>query len=198
MPIVLVFGILAFSQRNTALSRLLASDVAGDARLAFLPQMREMALEFLPFGSGLGSFETVFHIYEPAGTLSSRYLNEAHNDYLQIIIEGGVPAVVIVIAGLLWAARSIASLIRSGRKADVNLAIFIAGSYLIWGAASFVDYPLRTPLAATILVVLTGYLATSSNRARIAARESQVEAGAKGQRSDRDAYSIHEGNLNAT
>ncbi|MDG5747269.1 O-antigen ligase family protein [Qipengyuania sp. XHP0207] len=169
VPILAVFAILAFSQRNTALSRVLAADVTADARVQFLPQMRAMAVDFLPFGSGLGSFEAAFGLYEPAATLSSRYLNEAHNDFLQVLIEAGIPGVLLLGFGLVWLVLRVVRLWRTGKKAEINLAIFIAGSIVLWGMASIVDYPLRTPLAAMIVAVLTAQLAASSTRQPFAA-----------------------------
>lgn len=49
-------------------------------------------LDFLPFGSGLGSFADVFRRYQDAGLIG--FVDHAHNDYAEAFLELGVAAVV--------------------------------------------------------------------------------------------------------
>ena len=164
---IAIFAILALGGRQTALSRLFEAEPAEELRWTYFPILLDMAGDFVLSGSGFGSFEKVFNQYEPAETLSTRYLNQAHMDPLQLIIEGGLPALILLILGLAWIASCIAKIWLRGRKEARNAALYIAASLVIWMAASFVDYPLRTPLAASIFAILTAYLSALSVRVSI-------------------------------
>src|SRR5690606_26754911 len=137
-----------------------------DQRLAFLPVYISMARDFFPFGSGFGSFEAVFRAYEPADALSVRYMNQAHNDLLQLAIEGGILALALLLCGLLWIGWSILRLWRFPEGSGRRPAIYLGSSIALWLAASLVDYPLRPPLAAMVFAVLTAQLSFLSTRAR--------------------------------
>ena len=97
------------------------------------------------FGSGFGSFEEVYHIHEPDSLMISSYVNMAHNDWAQLIIEGGVPAVLLVVALCAWLARSLGAVLGGGAAGVARMLFWlsVAGILLF---ASLVDYPLRTPL----------------------------------------------------
>jgi len=139
--------------RDVALSRILEGTGA-DQRTANLPIYLTMAKDFFPVGAGFGSFESVFRIYEPAQSVTQEYLNEAHNDLLQIIIEGGVSSAVLLALFLFWfivrswnlwwyKVRSPVELL--GRTGSVMAALILLGS--------LVDYPLRTPWLSSLMAV---------------------------------------------
>lgn len=165
LPLLFVFGVLLISGRRTALSRLFELDATADLRWQYMSIFPRMALDFMPFGSGFGSFEAVFNQYEPAGMLTSRYMNQVHNDLLQIAIEGGLPALSVLVVALFWLVRTIwrVGRLRPGGK---NLAVFLSGSMVVWLAASLVDYPLRTGLAAALVATLTAWLSMLSTQGK--------------------------------
>lgn len=150
------FGVLtAVMGRNLALDRLLGSDPSADARADFTPQTFDLALNNLPWGTGLGSFERVYRMAEPDSLLSPAYANHAHNDFVEILLTTGLFGAVI--AGsfaivLLWRLQI---LVREGLKNHV-LQIASLISLGLLALASFVDYPTRTPALAgycTLLLV---------------------------------------------
>jgi O-antigen ligase len=62
------------------------------------------ALDFFPFGSGLGTFADVFRRYQ-AGTIVG-FADHAHNDYAEIVLELGVAGIgVVVLLGVAYVAR---------------------------------------------------------------------------------------------
>jgi O-antigen ligase len=166
VPLVVVFSMLLASSRQTALSRLFSSDAADDLRWSILPVALRMAHDFLPFGSGFGSFEKAFNLYEHSGMLMSHYVNETHDDLVQIVVEGGLPALAILLVALIWLVRTIWRLSRSSRSGKRTLAIFYGGSMFLWLAASLIDYPLRTPLAAMLIASLTAWVSLPSVHSR--------------------------------
>ncbi len=165
-PLLFVFAVLAVSGRKTALSRLFELDAAGDLRWQYTPVILRMVRDFMPLGSGFGSFEKVFNIYEPENMLSAYYMNQAHNDVLQVAIEGGAPVLAILVAASVWWLYRCWRLWRSALPGGRAHAAFFAGSLLLWLGASVVDYPLRTPLAAMVVAALTVQLCFLSSDRR--------------------------------
>jgi len=165
--IALCLALVGLTQGN-AFNRLVQGD--GDN-----PELRwqmwsttvDAAQVFLPLGSGLGSFVRVFQIFETEASLSPQYVNHAHNDYVELLLDGGIPAIVIVILALavigrdgwrVWTAKDPSRRILLGRAAFIGLLIFAIGSGF--------DYPLRTPLLAAVACVYAVWLRRGSLAAR--------------------------------
>jgi O-antigen ligase len=143
---------------SPAMNRFVAPDSLNELRVAVLPVLLAMTQRFALFGSGFGSFEHVYKASEPAELLSNRYLNQAHNDWLQLVIEGGVVAAVLFVLIALWAVRQFAGIAAARKAGDANLlSRLVAGGFFLalLGIGSLVDYPLRTPsLMATAVLLL--------------------------------------------
>lgn len=166
IPVALFVLNFSNSGRVTAISRLFEKEATEDLRWQYLSIFKNMAHDLMPFGSGFGSFEKVFNLYEPSEMLTSRYMNQAHNELMQIAIEGGIPALLVLFAAIIWLVVAILKVWNSRSSGDRNFAILHAGSAGLWMSASLVDYPIRTPLAAAVVAVLTAHLAMLSTRHR--------------------------------
>jgi O-antigen ligase len=144
----------AATSRLGVLERLNHTDPAAESRLQMLRPLFHTAAAFFPFGSGFGSFETVYRQFEPDALLSTIYMNEAHNEPLQLAIEGGLPALLLLTLFLCWWVATAAHILR-GRlptsRRPLARAAITASALLM--AESLVDYPLRTPLLAALFVV---------------------------------------------
>jgi O-antigen ligase len=145
----------AFYARNDAFTRIATTNNAEDQRFKFIPEMTRMAADFFPFGSGFGSFDAIFRSYEPSDALTRAYFNHAHNDALELAIEASVPGFVLLTVFLGWwagrARHHWRDLPRDSRARQFGrLGCVVIGILL---AASLVDYPVRTPLLATIFFI---------------------------------------------
>lgn len=132
--------------RTEAIDRMFIENPAEELRGALIPTLAEMAKQFFPFGSGFGSFDQVYKLYEPIDLLGYRYLNHAHNDLVQFVIEGGVVAILLMVVLTWQTVRLIFVQLRSpsyDRQFDRVLAL--SGVILLIVLASVVDYPLRVP-----------------------------------------------------
>lgn len=78
-------------------------DPFADARVAIWQATAKAMLKALPFGTGLGSFPSVYaSIERPADLLPNVFVNAAHNDLLQIMLETGAPGVALILGFCVW------------------------------------------------------------------------------------------------
>ena len=110
--------------------------------------------DFLPLGSGVGSFETLYPRYESPETIAPTFTSHAHNDYLEIALETGVPGILLLIAFFLWWAAAARGIWKSASADPYAQAATIVTAALL--LHSIVDYPLRT---AALSAVMAAYLA---------------------------------------
>lgn len=145
--------------RDEAFQRLFASgDSSSETRVDLLPVFVRMIGDYFPFGSGFGSFEVVYRIYEPHEKLGPFYLNEAHNDLAQIAIEGGLAALLVVAGFALWVSVKFVSAWFVSSSPSVLLARVGGAVMILTAASSLFDYPLRTPLMAVVFSIASTWL----------------------------------------
>jgi O-antigen ligase len=171
---------LAFS-RDEALQRLIELSFTDEARLSHLPTVLTIVRDFLPLGTGFGGFDPVFRIYEPYELLAPQYFNHAHNDLLELVLTGGVPALVVLAWFLGWfATRAFALLRTRGGSSSAEFARLGAITITILLLSSLVDYPLRTPLLSAVFAIACGWIAANSAvSGRGAAQREERESGSR-------------------
>ncbi|UIP07365.1 O-antigen ligase family protein [Erythrobacter sp. SDW2] len=150
-------GIVILSSRALALDRLFDDGALENLRVQVFPTLTEMAGDMVVWGSGFGSFEYVYRIYEPVALLGPKYLNNAHNDWLQFVIEGGLPAVVILLGSVLAMGVKTFAAWRAEAGELRRRRLMAAGIMLLLAVASLVDYPVRVP---SVMVVAALAFAT--------------------------------------
>lgn len=98
-----LIGILAVVQIGLygILSRL-ETDPLQDARWEFFASTHRLAAHYAPIGSGFGTFSHAYQSSTPPAQQQSFYVNHAHNDYLEVAVEGGWPAIGWAIALVVW------------------------------------------------------------------------------------------------
>lgn len=143
------------TSRAAALDRLLVRDEAEEGRLTVWQTVVDILPQYLPFGSGVGSFVEIFQVHEPSEMLSLNYWNHAHNDWLEWALEGGVLAIAIGLAAIAaWALRTRSLLSHSyAGRLDVQLGLAGSAVMLVLGLWSVVDYPLRVPSLACLFAI---------------------------------------------
>jgi O-antigen ligase len=115
-----------------------------------------MTAQYFPLGSGFGGFDPVFRLHEPDNLLKPTYFNHAHNDFLEVVLDGGLPAgIILAAAALWWARRSVVA----WRSISID-RLPAAGSMIIFlvGVASVFDYPARTPIIMALLAIAAVWL----------------------------------------
>ena len=112
------------------------------------------AFRQFPFvGSGLDTFGTTMLVFQPSPDV---HYVEAHNDYLQLLVEGGLVTVGLVVAA---AAAVVIGVSRRFNTDDDGLEghwvrVGAATGLLAIGLQSFVEFSLQMPGNAALFAVL--------------------------------------------
>lgn len=160
---LLAILVFIWFERTPALKDVIERSSFEDLRWSLLPVLGQMMSDHWLLGTGFGSFDAIYRAYEPATLLLPQYVNHAHNDWAQLVIEGGLPATLLLAAFLFWTGRALwkIGVQHTHRRADI---IFWVSCVAIICGASLVDYPLRTPIFQLTLVWLI--LCLSADEAR--------------------------------
>ncbi|HEU4635699.1 MAG TPA: O-antigen ligase family protein [Edaphobacter sp.] len=110
-----------------------------------------------PAGTGFGSFEEVYHLYEDPGDVIAAYVNHAHNDYLELFVEGGLPALLLIAIFLVWWGARVRDAWREGGGRVARAATIASAAIL---GHSLVDFPLRTSAIAGVFAFCIAILAS--------------------------------------
>jgi O-antigen ligase len=149
------FGFVAFMQRAE-------EQGLKDARWPVARITSQAAIANLPFGSGFGTFVPVYDEFAPRTLLAETYVNHAHNDWLELWLNGGAPAIILVLGFLAWFGVATFRLWSRGQpEAPVlDLALAQAASIVIVLLLlhSVVDYPLRTPTLSVLFAMACAFL----------------------------------------
>ena len=135
------------NQFQLALDKFTAQSASGRSQV--FENSISIAQNFGFFGAGPGSFDTVYRLFENKDTLSPIFVNQAHNEFLQLWIEFGVLGLVWVALGLLWFVSCGFLLSKSKRRSRLKGRIYLVCVFLVL-IHSLVDYPLRTMAIGTI------------------------------------------------
>ncbi|MGH6785622.1 MAG: O-antigen ligase family protein [Novosphingobium sp.] len=125
--------------------------VAGISRQEFLVTGARIAGDFAPFGSGVGTFQDLYRWYEDPALVTTTYVNHAHDDLLELLLETGLPGLAVLGVFLAWFVPRAWRLWTGERDRPLALAASVAiGVELLH---SLVDYPLRTAAMSSLVAV---------------------------------------------
>jgi O-antigen ligase len=129
------------------------------SRADILSTTSRAAAEFMPFGSGLGSFRAVYPLYEQPAQVTTEYVVHAHNDYAELALELGLPGILLILLFLAWWGAAVWRAWRSAESGPFARAAAIASAAVL--VHSFVDFPLRTAAVSVCFAMCLALLADS-------------------------------------
>ena len=121
----------------------------------------EGSQDLWPWGGGMGTFESVFPRFQHLHS-AFRYVNEAHNDYAQLLMDLGLYTVPLALMLMVLVAHQVWQL-RATVRADRRLSTHVATQWLAGCAVlalllhSWVDFNMRIPALAMTAAVLAGF-----------------------------------------
>lgn len=146
--------------RSESVARVASFDKADELRIMVWPSIAEAAFKYFPIGSGFGTFEEVYKVFEPQDLLSLTYLNHAHNDWLEMFMSGGLVALLFMMVCVFgWAQAARTLFWHTGERTTKILygRLGVVVTFLL-GLASFADYPLRTPSLSLFFAISVGWM----------------------------------------
>lgn len=120
--------------------------------------------DFPAFGVGLGGFRAAFPAYQRPSMLG--IVEHAHNDWLQLLIEGGVAGFIAVAAGLALLSRHVALAWMRAPSSEARWTgagvITAVGAF---GLHGLVDFSFQIPANAVVALALLSFLGSKPAQA---------------------------------
>lgn len=105
LALVLFAALFALQFASAGLVARFEGDFADDLRLPLNVTTFKTAFETLPFGTGLGSFVPVYATVEKGEDTVPPFVNHAHDDLAEVLLETGLMGAVFLIIFLGWFGR---------------------------------------------------------------------------------------------
>ncbi|HZH05638.1 MAG TPA: O-antigen ligase family protein, partial [Lautropia sp.] len=134
----------------------------------------EAATGHLPFGSGVGTFASVYRTYENPAEVTSTWVNHAHSDFAEIFLETGIPGILLMIAFFAWWGRRAYTVWAEAERPDAFARAGVIASAAVI-AHSLVDYPLRTAAISTLFAICLALMAQPRPAHRARAESGEKE-----------------------
>lgn len=128
------------------------------SRGVFAERAAQAALDHIPFGVGFGNFQLIYPSYETSAIIVDKYVNHAHNDYLELFLEGSVAAAILIVVyfALLFRQCFMGDLIDMQKAAVVGIMVI--------SIHSAVDYPLRALGLGVVFAILSAVTFSSHSK----------------------------------
>ena len=151
---LLVVGALAWGGADTLVGRFGRVPTEFEGRLTAWRDATVMVKDFPWFGIGLGSFERAMLVYQTADR-SSIYA-QTHNDYLQLLAEGGAMVIVPVIVTVVMCVGILRRRLLPGQESTLTSWVRVGAVAGLVGilSQSLVEFSLQMPGNAVLFVVL--------------------------------------------
>ena len=157
--LVAVVGGAIFVGGESSLSRIAGSATSNDvssSRTHIWSVTLDVIKHTLPFGAGIGAFDVAYSPYDTFNGLER--VEQAHNDYLQVLADAGLVGLIIGGAFLYFLYAAVVSALRSGN--NYRRAIAIGCTAGIFGILvhSLFDFVLHTTAVSVLFLLLLAVL----------------------------------------
>jgi O-antigen ligase len=181
LALVIVFlvwiGGNELTQRLISINSEAREEINGGVRLTIDRDCLQMLLKRPFLGWGLGTFPIVYPGFRSFYT--TFFVNQAHNDYLQLLVETGLAGFAIAVWFLVLAFRQASSKLKNWTE-TASGALTVAALLGCVGILvhSFLDFNLQIPANAALFYVLCAIAASAplqeSQRRRVVRRHSLI------------------------
>ncbi len=156
LAVVLAFIFLPIDPLIARFAHFAATEeISSDTRAQIWRETLWMIRDFPAFGCGLGSYEWCFQRYKAVAPMNT--VDYAHNDYLQVMAEMGIPGFAIGLAFVaLILARAMGAAEGEGSVDERYLALGCTGSLMALVLHSLVDFNLYIPPNAMAVAWVMG------------------------------------------
>ena len=156
ISVIASVGVLASSSiGGTNIGQAVTSSV--DSRHEILVTTAKAMNDYMPLGSGLGSFRRVYRLHESPDTVGAEYVIHAHNDYAEIALELGLAGIALILLFGVWWFMAVRAIWIGGEGGPFTRAASIASGAIL--VHSIVDFPLRTAAISACFAMCLALLA---------------------------------------
>ena len=135
-----------------------------ETRMSFWDRTLEATKTEGLLGSGFGTFQSVYGRYEEPAEVDRFYVNHAHGDYFEIALEGGIPALVLLLVFFAWwTGRARDAWLAPAATVEQKAAAVASAAILLH---SLFDYPLRTAAIMAVMAACLAFLGGARGRPR--------------------------------
>jgi O-antigen ligase len=153
LGLAVALGTILLISDNLVTKRLVESSIETEGRTRIFELTLEAIRDWPLLGTGLGTFRDVFPLYRTEDLPFT--VDRAHNDYLETIVELGLPVAVALflsIASLLWICLSGVR----RRRRDALFPCIGVGATTLVAVHSLVDFSLQMPAVTSIYWLIMG------------------------------------------
>lgn len=154
---VLAFAGIAFSLTGDFLQQKVGTSATSRAQIT--STTLDAARDYMPVGSGLGTFPAIYLKHSGGELTSSEWMNHAHDDWAEVVLELGFPGLTLLLACIVWLAMAAWRAWTDPDTSDPLQRAATLSAGLI-ATHSLVDYPLRTAAIAAVFGVLLAFAAS--------------------------------------
>jgi O-antigen ligase len=167
-PVLAVLALAAVGALGIGLApvveRFSVAAVGEDTRWQLFDLTIEGGKTYLPVGTGPGTFPWVFPAWQPA-ELGNRFVNRAHNDYLEWLFDVGLFAAALLAIAVVVYTRQWKRLHNGRDGSRCHLVQAAAGiSLLLLAIHELVDYNLYTPMNQVVFGLLAAVFLAADKR----------------------------------
>lgn len=129
------------------------SAVTGGASRAEIWQATRKLIAAHPItGSGFGAFDVALTRHHVGSGMM--YVQQAHNDYLELLAGGGIIAALLVVWFVVWTLRAAVRKLKTAVGFDYGATVGALGGIAAIAAHSLVEFGLHTPINALVFMSL--------------------------------------------
>lgn len=166
---LLLIVFLGWNSVNQRLATIWDLEALEAGRLSLWSRAGPVLIKFPLFGSGMGTFRYIEPMYFHTANDKGMAYVHAHNEYLQMWIEGGLVQLALTLVGLFVAIRCCYRMFKSNwNTAGSGMAIGLLFCVVVFGIHSFGEFGIRIPAIALLFAVILAH--ASAGGCQIGAR----------------------------
>ncbi len=174
LTLALVVGVLGWfgiAQIQARLSTLWGGSSILESRMPLWVQSLSIIKDFPLWGSGYGTYQFVNPLYPVEVKLADQTFEHVHNDYLEMLVEGGIIGFLLnlLAIGLVFRLSFRALAVHKGHGAG-GLALGALFGFTTVVIQSFVDFGIHIPAITLLAAVLAAQLCPGQSQDRTLAR----------------------------
>jgi O-antigen ligase len=177
LTVLVGLAVVAYIGFQEGFGRLLgtsAYEVSWNARLSVWERSLSLWRQFPATGTGLGTFEHAFPLVQPP-ELTGLTWTHAHNDYLELLVTGGLVAIVLLMVGVFLVLHRLWKVFFESIRSETRAAALAAlGALISVGLHEIFDFGLVMPANALTLTAVVGAALGAHTGGRL---KRQEEAG---------------------